>query len=301
MSLVNHDYDLYFASEDFLTGGSYENQIYDSQWSDNFYGNSDTRGGKNWTNRAPYWITKPAQIQAEIMQKDSPFERLDTKACIDAYAVPFVTDRSNVVLISNPISKDVPYKNVNLSTSLWYITYKSQDHAYSNPYPYAWMCDRFDSYPEDVICNKTYPTKQAAAGDWIVKNFNITGCSSQKVKELCSVKFHLGIGITVILANLGKAICMAVVCVLVADRPILTIGDAVTSFLRTPDRSTRGRCLWSKEDFRRHWHTGKSPVAKQYEPISRRRWRAAGRGSWAIFLLLYVTVLWPCRITLTNT
>ncbi|KAF2462920.1 uncharacterized protein BDR25DRAFT_308058 [Lindgomyces ingoldianus] len=312
-TLVNRDYDIYFASEDWLTGAWYDSYnlpaggTYRMMDEVRYNFTSKPANGTFTTYMVPsnetvIYRSDPAKIQSSIMHDDgSQFERMDLTACIDAYANSYMTDRSNVVLISEHLYNDtrVPNStysyNVTSNSSLYWVTY-SHDTAqplYNYRDPYGWICDHWAG--ESTGCNKAQAISKAAEGNWTVNGYKVSGCMSQKVEEVCSVNFTLAIGIVVILANLGKTVCIVAVCFLLTDQPLITIGDAVSSFLRTPDRSTKGCCLWTKEDVRKQWRnirrSGWSAAPKQFEPKAQRRWKVAGGMSWAGFLLLYCASL----------
>ncbi|ORY01666.1 hypothetical protein BCR34DRAFT_605840 [Clohesyomyces aquaticus] len=284
-TLVNHDYDIYFASEDWLQGAWF-----------------DTHGLAAGGIHSMEYKSDPALFQSGVMNDDgSRFERLDVTECINAYANPYLSDRSNVALISKFMYNDTriaqyySFWDVASNSSLFRVMY-SHDTAqplYNYRDPYGWICDHYEGL--STGCRKEEGLTQAAKSNWTVMGYKVTGCVSQKVDELCSVNFTLAIGIVVILANVGKLICIVAVCFLLTDQPLLTLGDAVTSFLRSPDRFTKGICLWGKDDDRKHWrmlrHTGDVPAPRRFESKIQRRWRVAGKQSWAGFLFLYSTAL----------
>ena len=111
-------------------------------------------------------------------------------------------------------------------------------------------------------------------------------CLSQKVEEKCQLLFSLPICITVIICNAVKIVCMLVTARDDRKEIFLTVGDAISSFLRRPDRNTKDRCLLSRRNI-----SGKGPyiwaLADQYrlppQPTTfwprRRRWKSAANGS----------------------
>ncbi|KAI9929759.1 hypothetical protein AWENTII_009530 [Aspergillus wentii] len=74
-----------------------------------------------------------------------------------------------------------------------------------------------------------------------------------------------------------------------ADVPILTTVDAVASFMRKPDKSTKGQCLLSK---RSAYKT--APGSWRYNKNPRRWGSAVSFQRWAICLLLYTISIAIC-------
>ena len=81
----------------------------------------------------------------------------------------------------------------------------------------------------------------------------------------------------------------------IKDSPLITVGDAVASFLRRTDSTTRGACLIDGTYFQQHWRDdgdddhGISSTERRYilgsEPMvlegrSRRLKDAASKGRW---------------------
>jgi hypothetical protein len=97
----------------------------------------------------------------------------------------------------------------------------------------------------------------------------------------CKLQYCLPIAITVILSNLAKAICIAITLFAFKNHAALvTIGDAVASFLEHEDQETLGRCLYSRHEFEADWNRkdangNRSPRLQaknmRYNP-KRRKW-----------------------------
>ncbi len=85
-------------------------------------------------------------------------------------------------------------------------------------------------------------------------------CLAQIAPSHCKLQFSMQILITVILMNVCKSVCMFLTLYRQKDATLVTIGDALSSFLDRPDPLTKDRCLMAKVDV----HNG---------PL---RWRASG-------------------------
>jgi len=81
-SLSSNDYNVIYATADFVNGAAYNSTAIGSAWLPPGY--------------------DPAPVQLNISQ----YEKLDNSQCIQAYAKDFITDRRTVVVISSNISID---------------------------------------------------------------------------------------------------------------------------------------------------------------------------------------------------
>ncbi|OJJ36965.1 hypothetical protein ASPWEDRAFT_26399 [Aspergillus wentii DTO 134E9] len=142
--------------------------------------------------------------------------------------------------------------------------------------------------------------------------YHLAGCLSQKVPEKCELLFSLPFCLVIIACNAIKVMCMLLA---VSDDRldvILTVGDAIASFLTHPDPTTKGRCLMSissvrqgpqlwKEERWLPWKPSRasSAIANQSAkgyadrlPEKKIRWhRAAGSSQWGVTITLILLCL----------
>ena len=83
----------------------------------------------------------------------------------------------------------------------------------------------------------------------------VHGCFSKDTAEQCQLYFSLPICLAVVVCNIIKVICMYLTARTDRTGILLTVGDALSSFLDKPDQMTRGRCFLSRHDMM----GGKSP------------------------------------------
>ena len=76
------------------------------------------------------------------------------------------------------------------------------------------------------------------------------GCLSEPVDEHCKLLFNVPIWAVVLICNVAKVICMISTAKQKRSDVLFTMGDAVASFLTTPDPTTANRCLMSKTTVR---------------------------------------------------
>ena len=78
--------------------------------------------------------------------------------------------------------------------------------------------------------------------EFAVRGYPIDYCLTREWPKKCRLQFSLIILCVVIVGNCIKAACMlATLCVDIEG--LVTIGDAISSFLKTPDETTIGMCI----------------------------------------------------------
>lgn len=111
--------------------------------------------------------------------------------------------------------------------------------------PYDWTC--------------TYqgmPVKKFQSGEcpYQFKPFTVQGhpvdpCLSKLVNESCKLQLSRTIMIIVISCNLVKALYMSLSIWKLSETQLVTLGDAIASFLETPDKYTINNCLAGQSRF----------------------------------------------------
>jgi len=179
----------------------------------------------------------------------TPFE------CMNFYNTDLMSNYRNLFVITNYTS-NAEHNNTILFMGM-------VNHQAS--LPYEWMCY---TTPLDSRCNPDNLISEVASGrPWLVNLGTrgvgeISACKSERVAEECKVEFSLGIMIAVICCNLVKACCMVMTVVRSREPTLVTLGDAIDSFLRIPDPTTMGVCFADRQLIEKEW---------------RRRWRTAPR------------------------
>jgi hypothetical protein len=93
--------------------------------------------------------------------------------------------------------------------------------------------------------------------------YNVSYCLSEQVPSHCKLQFVPGIMILVTILNFFKAVIIFYVAIGMKDEPLMTMGDAVASFLEKEDPTTKNMCLLSIEDSRKQ---------DDYFPAGPREW-----------------------------
>lgn len=209
--------------------------------------------------------------------------------CQNAYGEPFVSRFRNVMLVTT----DKNATNNVLGGRLASI----RDLDGFNDIPYTWICgdgytqSSWSKYVNRTIygqdCTKSTAANFTNTDGWQLFGHRISYCMVEEVVEHCSLSFSLPIMITVITANVLKFLVMLLTLWKLRNRPLVTIGDAVASFLEVPDLTTIDQCLSSKGDMAR----GDWPCygEKLWTPQRQFWFKAASGTRWLTCNLLYVS------------
>ena len=280
-SLATNSYNVLWASPEFADGGAY---------------NTKTFPGDD--------MCDIAQIHREAANWD----RLDNAACMRTYANDLLSQYRNVILVvsdpttaNNSLLKIFGYDN-GMQKAL-------REGASRDPY--EWICD--DAHLKDKIdlgptvsmsfnvdyhpCYAEVSKLEAVADQWSVSGFDIDHCLAEKVAETCTLSFSLDIAIVVMTFNFVKILCMCYVGFLIRDRPLITVGDAVESFLEVVDETSKGMCLLTRKQVVFAWDESAWEVNDgkrqdlNHDPVefrmTRHKWSsAASSGRWTIVSFL---------------
>ncbi|KEF63202.1 uncharacterized protein A1O9_01179 [Exophiala aquamarina CBS 119918] len=288
-SLSTNSYNVLYATQDFVEGGLYDTQKF------------------------------PGDDMCDIPQirrQASSWERLDNAACIRTYANDLLSQYRNVILVVSNSSSSTAANNSLLDILGYDNTMTALLLRGQSRDPYQWICD--DDKIEDKIdigdprglsfsiyaqpCYALVSKLEAVADQWVSKGYDIDHCLAEKVEGTCTLNFSLDIAIVVMVFNLVKILCMCYVAFWIRDRPLITVGDAVESFLRVVDDTSKGMCLLSKKQvvftwdrYARYVSGGRAKELPQ-DPVTfrskRHKWSsAASGGRWTITVLLIILAL----------
>jgi hypothetical protein len=113
-------------------------------------------------------------------------------------------------------------------------------------------------------------------------------CLSREMPQRCRVDLSQTILFIVIACNFLKVTIMAIVLWRLNQETIVTIGDAIASFLQTPDHTTEDCCLMSSRTIDRVWKVPEVRSSQSFQPKRREPWLGAiSARRWGVCLLLY--------------
>lgn len=215
---------------------------------------------------------------------------MDNSHCIQAYAHDYVSDRSDVLLIAadkDPTSTPALFATADVGTN--------NNDGCGDTYP--WICPSSDcsdpcqSHLHEVLADASHWKPRLGRYYEAEADFEVEFCLSQQTPGHCKLQFSLQLVIVVLFINTLKMILMLYVVFGLHETPLMTIGDAIASFLNNEDSTTKGCCLVSKFDIKVNklrWQCreGESnePLAKAWSPrkvpwaraVSRTRWCVCG-------------------------
>lgn len=116
-------------------------------------------------------------------------------------------------------------------------------------------------------------------------NYPISHCLVEPAVQHCKVGVSVVFLGIVIACNLFKVVCLTMTTLRLRHHPLVTMGDAVESFLDHPDPSTRGACLLSPEKAR-EWSSTRAVEPAAWKPTWRSGFSAASRTRWFMCSLL---------------
>ena len=251
----------------------------------------------------------PDLQQAVVSNSSSKlFQRLTPADCIRKYSGNFVIDGGDLLAVSNS-AFDGNGTIGAISTvagagdnSIYFTGYAPAGYTTEQPrvigsLGHLFVCadqvERDDSNDwsrgyTDRDCDINGLLNNPAS--WRVGGASIAYCLSESRAEQCKLQFSVAIFWLVVASNIVKLGCMLwILFRLKEDETFVTLGDAVSSFLRKNDMSTKGQCLLSKDDVvKKRWTPGQ-PMPRIYTKADKVRWfSAASRRRWAACVTLYV-------------
>ncbi|KAK0515276.1 hypothetical protein JMJ35_002655 [Cladonia borealis] len=214
-------------------------------------------------------------------QQAANWDNLTNEECLKVYTQVFVTGNNNVLAVTSALNDSSTV--LNSGYPLW------QEIPSNMSGGFGWVCDK--PHPCD---EKTLVAEAAnwtiAISDWkSVRTIPIQYCLSQPVEGYCTLQFSLLIITIVIVCNLTKWACMMMLLLRQQAKPLVTLGDAVDSFLETPDPTTENMCLADKRKFsaKRLWLA----TCDLYEPKQLRWFAGASWKRWLTCNILSVSTL----------
>jgi hypothetical protein len=145
-----------------------------------------------------------------------------------------------------------------------------------------------------VPCSKAL--KQLNRSTWSIHGSRVLYCLAEQFDEHCKIKLSPEIAWPIIVFNLVKACLLLYTFFLVTDIPLLTMGDAVASFLEHPDEMTRGLCWMSKKHvtspaFRINHDRNGSIDPRSLNQDSQKWSSVVGKKRWMTYLCLFASFI----------
>lgn len=240
-TLSTHPYSAAVVSHDFLTGASFHEVAVMSI-------NAKLPFDQNWSVNGDLFYHLDVQRLTALRDDQSKLHNLSNDACLKAYRNELVPDRLDVLAISSALNTNTSLLGY-FPDNVGYGSMSSRPTDLSGTgvsVSYAWTC--VQATREDGYQTPQYRCRSSV--QWTVLDFPIEYCLSQPGDSTCKLQFSLVIMVIVMLCNFLKTFCMFLTIWNPSWVPLLTLGDAIASFLDKPDPSTVNNCLADKHYFR---------------------------------------------------
>ncbi|KAF2162621.1 hypothetical protein M409DRAFT_26863 [Zasmidium cellare ATCC 36951] len=215
-----------------------------------------------------YWNQTDAQsvlganVQqiAQLAQHADNLTRLENDECLQAYATSmFETSWRNVLVMAKLKSTNSSLINVYSHSAaatendLNWVCHGDINNLYAPEYSScgsdvlhsgaAWTIPRVPGCPQNQDTRFGYPYNLLDGSD-DCPNFIDVGvdyCLAESFAPQCTIDVSTRLLVGAIVCNIVKILCMLAVLYARDFRPMLTIGDAITSFIERPDPVTAGK------------------------------------------------------------
>ena len=195
-------------------------------------------------------------------QQAADWTNLTDEECKKIYSQQFVTGNNNVLAVTSALNATSPVLN---ST---YPVLQSDTGTFP--------CSGNTCNMNFLVENWTIIVGYGYEDAWAAP---IQYCLSQPVEGHCTLQFSILIITIVLVCNITKLACMMMLLLGQQAKPLVTLGDAVESFLETPDPTTENMCLADKRKF-----SAKKPWSMTRHPYKPKKLRWFASASWKRWL-----------------
>lgn len=266
-AIGSNNYNVLYATPDFLNGSDYD------------------------TSR---FVSTPSMNISGFQANASRWERFSNRDCIQTYAFDFMTNYKNVIAVVSNTSDYGSLLDV-------YVNDMPSAQEFNSHYDsFSWICNdtimHYDYNSSGTLCREESKNIQKTANTrWNSAGYEISYCLAEKVLVPdCHLHFAPQLMGPVVLMNIVKCIVTFYVAFRLRDAPLVTLGDAIESFLKHPDPCTRGMCLATAQEmahqFSRATHHAPILRAKTFD-ATRYRWhKIITKRQWLLLSALFTMV-----------
>jgi hypothetical protein len=194
-----------------------------------------------------YNSTFNGQLYSEAYESGR-LEELSLLECIDAYSITFQSTRGNVFLV---VGEGV--MNTTDAYGIFPSIIRSGQCAAETGT--RWVYEQYRAESGGCFAQEGYrflPELRADPDSWSpLLGLRVNKCFSERTGQNCKLNFSVPLVVVVIVFNAIKALALLVGISQLRNDPMLTVGDAVASFLQRPDPSSLNMCLISQGDIHR--------------------------------------------------
>ena len=188
-----------------------------------------------------------------------PLTRLELGECIQQYGTDIQSKWSNLVVAFDRADLDdscqvSPIITDNEDDEAHFLAYDTSGIFWSRGYR-CYEVEGFDHtdqifFPKGVTPIYYAPSLYNESSSFYQGSYVVDHCFAMKSSEVCKLGFSLPILILVACSNAIKLFAMIYTFKIVKAQHIMTLGDAIASFLEVPDDTTIGCCLKRRASFK---------------------------------------------------
>jgi hypothetical protein len=213
-------------------------------------------------------------------------QHLSNADCISAYGTTFQSTYGDLILVTNVTTAPLCYQYTTLDPEV--DEYDQHDQYETSIIdPFGWVCNQSNIiWHNESACSSRLAATRDNSTTWHPFELTVSYCLAAVQQERCKLQISIQLLLVVIAFNLIKVAVLGSFLLFVKDDPLLTIGDAIASFLQEEDNTTKSLRLMGKRNID-WWHiVGNDRVPQPYESV-RQTWGVAASGSrWAFCVLM---------------
>jgi hypothetical protein len=219
-------------------------------------------------------LSKSMRHETEASNWD--LELLENRDCILQYANSIQTFRRNLLLV---ISEDKANGDNGIEDNYtgshrdFHFTASDIRNTFTSADAYDWICNREAKGPKDKYgwCLQDKDKVLNDANFWIVDGRQVRYCLSEAGSPQCKLHLLLSVGWLVTFINMIKAILMLYIVFKLDEEPLMTMGDAVASFMEHTDHTTKNIGIATRNEIKEQSRSTLDPMGqKKWKP---RKWK----------------------------
>ena len=217
------------------------------------------------------------------------FVRLENNQCVETYTAPIISNNSDLLLVTSDLHATSSLLNCVINSDSQLINNVSSQQYNVDEMPNIFISLLLLGHGDANLQNLSFNTSEMLStsnhvNGTIPELSFIDYCLSKRVGEHCKLQFSVPIMIVVIICNMIKTVCMTMISWKQYPEPLVTLGDAIVSFLDRPDVITKRNCMAGKTRFEKSRYWGL--LLSKWDPKRFRWFRAASRTRWIVCNML---------------
>ncbi|KAL9122400.1 MAG: hypothetical protein Q9187_001037, partial [Circinaria calcarea] len=191
----------------------------------------DFLSGGPWTTKHDL-LGEDVAVVGNLQRNISSLKRLDNTECKQTYGTSFISTYRNLLLVSEA------YNNTDSVIDIYeaYGIYNNNNYLCSG----SGDCDISKAVQDAATwtIKSCSPNSNRQGSRETCTPFNVDYCLAEASSPICTVSLSRPLLVVVIVCNAIKLICLASTLALTSFEPLITVGDAIASFISDPDPTT---------------------------------------------------------------